>query len=69
MAGAPGSKWSSVCKNIYYSPDIDRTDYSDARTYWKNVPHSTANAGFHPRVTLQLTGIITDKTKAFLAQL
>ena len=38
MAGAPGSKWSSVCKNIYYSPDIDRTDYSDARTYWHDAP-------------------------------
>jgi len=33
MAGAPGSKWSSVCKNIYRSPDIDQSDYSDARTY------------------------------------
>jgi hypothetical protein len=37
MAGAPGSKWSSVCKNIYYSPDIDRSDYSDARTYWHDA--------------------------------
>jgi hypothetical protein len=36
---------------------------------WQNVPHSTANAGFHPRVTLQITGIKTDKTEAFLAQL
>jgi hypothetical protein len=36
---------------------------------WANVPHSTANAGFHPRVTLQITGIITDKTKVFLEQL
>jgi hypothetical protein len=34
VAGAPGSKWSSVVKNIYYSPDIDRSDYSDDRTYW-----------------------------------
>lgn len=33
VAGAPGSKWSSVVKNIYYSPSIDRTDYSDERTY------------------------------------
>jgi len=33
VAGAPGSKWSSVVKNIYYSADIDRSDYSDARTY------------------------------------
>ena len=33
---------------------------------WQNIPHSTANAGFHPRVTLQITGIATDKTRAFL---
>jgi hypothetical protein len=38
IAGAPGSKWSSVSKNIYYSPDIDRTDYSDDRTYWHDAP-------------------------------
>jgi hypothetical protein len=36
---------------------------------WENVPHSTANAGHHPRVTLQITGIITDKTQQFLEQL
>jgi len=36
---------------------------------WKNIPHSTANAGFHPRVTLQLTGIITNCTKEFLRTL
>jgi len=33
VAGAPGSKWSSVVKNIYYSADIDRSDYTEARTY------------------------------------
>ena len=37
IAGAPGSKWSSVSKNIYYSPDIDRSDYSDARTYYHDA--------------------------------
>lgn len=37
MAGAPGSKWSSVCKNIYYSPSVDRSDYSDARTYYHSA--------------------------------
>lgn len=36
---------------------------------WQNVPHSTANAGHHPRVTLQLTGVITDKTTQFLTDL
>lgn len=37
VAGAPGSKWSSVVKNIYYSASIDRTDYSDARTYYHDA--------------------------------
>jgi hypothetical protein len=37
VAGAPGSKWSSVVKNIYYSPSIDQTDYSDARTYYHDA--------------------------------
>jgi hypothetical protein len=37
VAGAPGSKWSSVVKNIYYSPNIDQTDYSEARTYYHDA--------------------------------
>lgn len=37
MVGAPGSKWSSVSKNIYFSPDIDRTDSSVAREYWHSA--------------------------------
>ena len=37
VTGAPGSKWSSVVKNIYYSPSIDRSDYSDARTYYHDA--------------------------------
>lgn len=37
LAGAPGSKWSSVCKNIYYSSDLDHTDYSEERTYWHDA--------------------------------
>tara|TARA_R110000868_G_scaffold60273_4_gene184385 strand:- start:3527 stop:4147 length:621 start_codon:yes stop_codon:yes gene_type:complete len=37
VAGAPGSKWSSVVKNIYYSPSIDRSDYADARTYYHDA--------------------------------
>lgn len=36
---------------------------------WQNIPHSTANAGMHPRVTLQLTGIKTGKTYDYLANL
>jgi len=37
VSGAPGSKWSSVVKNIYYSPDIDSSDYSEERTYWHDA--------------------------------
>ena len=37
IAGAPGSKWSSVSKNIYFSPSIDRTDASPKREYWHDA--------------------------------
>jgi hypothetical protein len=37
IAGAPGSKWSSVSKNIYFSPDIDRSDYSSDRLYYHDA--------------------------------
>lgn len=36
---------------------------------WRNIPHSTANAGHHPRVTLQITGVRTKKTDEFLQHL
>jgi hypothetical protein len=36
---------------------------------WQDIPHSTANAGFQPRATLQLTGIRTDKTEQYLSTL
>jgi hypothetical protein len=40
VAGAPGSKWSSVVKNIYWSPDIDQTDYIESRTYYHDASGS-----------------------------
>lgn len=36
---------------------------------WRNVPHATANAGLSPRVTLQVTGIVTASTRQFLNSL
>lgn len=36
---------------------------------WQNLPHSTANAGHNPRVTLQITGIITEQSKEFINRL
>jgi len=41
IAGAPGSKWSSVTKNIYYSPSIDRSDFSLERTYFHDATGKT----------------------------
>jgi len=39
----------------------------DVTTFdWINVPHSTANAGHTPRVTLQVTGVATERTREFL---
>lgn len=36
---------------------------------WQNMPHATANAGHHVRVTLQITGIVTDAYQDFLSSL
>jgi len=42
----------------------------DVHTFdWQNIPHSTANAGHGPRITLQMTGVVTDRTREFLRQL
>jgi hypothetical protein len=42
----------------------------DVKTFdWQNIPHCTANAGHNPRVTFQLTGVITEKTNDFLKRL
>lgn len=39
----------------------------DIHTFdWQNVPHSTANAGHVPRVTLQITGVKTECTDSTL---
>ena len=36
---------------------------------WQNIPHCTANAGHCPRVTLQITGVRTEKTQEMLNRL
>lgn len=42
----------------------------DVTTFdWQHVPHATANAGHNPRVTLQITGVLTDRTRDFLRNL
>jgi hypothetical protein len=60
----PGQFWEygNYHWNQWAAGDVSTFD-------WANIPHSTANAGHHPRVTLQLTGVITEKTKAYLKEL
>jgi hypothetical protein len=60
----PGQFWSYGNHNYHQWHAGDVTTFD-----WANIPHCTANAGFHPRVTFQLTGIKTGKTEKFLAWL
>jgi len=58
----PGQFWS------YGNYNYSQWRAGDVTTFdWANIPHSTANAGFDPRVTLQLTGIRTAATMDYLA--
>ena len=70
VAGAPGSKWSSVVKNIYYSPDIDQSDYSEDRTYWHDAPGTLElmhmGAYFDPGMEFDLPADISELSKVEL---
>ena len=60
----PGQFWA------YGNYHYNQWRAGDVTTFdWANIPHATANAGFHPRVTLQLTGIRTAATMDYLAAL
>jgi len=60
----PGQFWEygNYHYNHWRAGDVTTFD-------WANIPHCTANAGHHARVTLQLTGIKTAATMDYLAQL
>lgn len=60
----PGQFWEygNYHWNQWRAGDVSTFD-------WQNIPHSTANAGMHARVTLQLTGVKTGKTYDYLANL
>jgi hypothetical protein len=70
VAGAPGSKWSSVVKNIYYSPDVDSSDYSEDRTYWHDAPGTMElvhiGAYFDPGMEFDLPADITELSQVEL---
>lgn len=60
----PGQFWE------YGNYHYNQWRAGDVTTFdWVNMPHCTANAGYDPRVTLQLTGIRTARTLDFLANL
>lgn len=61
---SPGQFWEygNYHWNQWVAGDVSYFD-------WQNMPHSTANAGHSPRVTLQLTGIKTSQTEDFLNSL
>ena len=60
----PGQFWE------YGNYHWNQWSAGDVSTFdWPNMPHSTANAGHHPRVTYQLTGVTTEKTEEFLEYL
>jgi hypothetical protein len=70
VAGAPGSKWSSVVKNIYYSPDIDSSDYRDEWTYYHDASGTRElmhlGAYFDPGMQSNLPENINELTRAEL---
>lgn len=60
----PGQFWE------YGNYHYNQWRAGDVTTFdWQNVPHSTANAGRHSRVTLQITGVATAQTQKFLQTL
>jgi hypothetical protein len=70
IAGAPGSKWSSVTKNIYFSSSIDRSDASPEREYWHDAPGTMQlmhmGAYFDPGMEFDLPADLTQLTKTEL---
>jgi hypothetical protein len=73
MAGAPGSKWSSVAKNIYFSADIDRSDASSQREYWHDASGTRQlmhmGAYFDPGMEMDLPVDLSLHSREHLEQL
>lgn len=57
----PGQFWNygNYIHSMWRAGDVTTFD-------WQNIPHATANASHRPRVTLQVTGIKTAATEAYL---
>jgi len=70
VIGAPGSKWSSVAKNIYYSNSIDRSDDNSNRVYASDVAYNGSpmhqGSYFDPGMEFELPLDLHMKTRAEL---
>jgi hypothetical protein len=70
IAGAPGSKWSSVSKNIYFSDSIDRSDASAEREYYHDAPGTMQlmhmGAYFDPGMEFELPTDLNTMTRSEL---
>ena len=60
----PGQYWNygNYQHSMWQAGDVTTFD-------WQNIPHATANASHGPRVTLQVTGVRTAATEAYLEAL
>jgi hypothetical protein len=60
----PGQFWNygNYQHSMWQAGDVTTFD-------WQNIPHATANASHGPRVTLQVTGVRTAATEAYLKAL
>ena len=60
----PGQFWNygNYQHSMWRAGDVTTFD-------WQNIPHATANASHGPRVTLQVTGVRTAATDAYLKEL
>lgn len=67
VAGAPGSKWSSVVKNIYSHPAVDQSDYRDEWTYYHDASGKLElmhlGAYFDPGMECSVPEFLNDLTK------
>lgn len=60
FTGAPGSRWSGVALNFYWSVDINHTDWSEERQYAHNGNLMHTGAYFDPMMEFPMTPQVWD---------
>jgi len=56
FTGVPGSKWSGLAKWLYWSPDVNQSDYSSEREYFRPGDEYPGHTGayFDPGMEFEL---------------